>query len=348
MMASMILTTAAAIVTLCLPGMSGEAVIDAGRGPVAVQIPADYDESNPAPIIMLLHGYMNSGADIEAWMQFGPIVDEFGFLLLAPDGTVDCLGQPFWNATDGCCNFCGSGVDDSGYLRALIEELREQFVVDDNRIYLVGHSNGGFMAHRMACDHAETVAAIASLAGATFLDASDCMASEPVHVLQLHGTADPVIDYNGGCIFGAGCYPGAVETCVQWAGTNGCQLAGEPDATPINIDAGIPGAETSVTRWTDGCASGGSAELWTIQGGAHSPPLVSDFSRVIVEYLYAHPKRSACGADLDGNGDVGVVDLVELITAWGPCPGCPADLDQDGDVGVSDLVELVLAWGPCN
>jgi hypothetical protein len=54
-----------------------------------------------------------------------------------------------------------------------------------------------------------------------------------------------------------------------------------------------------------------------------------------------------CPGDLDGDGEVGVSDLVALILAWGPCSGCAADLDGNGAVGVSDLVALVLAWGPC-
>ena len=57
-----------------------------------------------------------------------------------------------------------------------------------------------------------------------------------------------------------------------------------------------------------------------------------------------------CPADLDGSGDVGVSDFLELLGAWGPCPpkgDCPADFDGSGDVGVSDFLELLGNWGPC-
>ncbi len=54
-----------------------------------------------------------------------------------------------------------------------------------------------------------------------------------------------------------------------------------------------------------------------------------------------------CPADLDGDGSVGVSDLLELLASWGPCKGCPADFDGNGDVGVSDLLTLLANWGPC-
>ena len=100
--------------------------------------------------------------------------DQEGFLYLHPDGTTDCLGDPFWNATDACCNFCGSSVDDVAFLSAVLDAIEAQFTVDPRRIFLIGHSNGGFMSYRMACEHADRVAAIASLAGATWFDPLDC------------------------------------------------------------------------------------------------------------------------------------------------------------------------------
>ncbi len=54
-----------------------------------------------------------------------------------------------------------------------------------------------------------------------------------------------------------------------------------------------------------------------------------------------------CPADFDGSGDVGFGDLVQLLSAWGPCTGCPQDLDGDDTVGFSDLVFVLSAWGAC-
>ncbi len=81
--------------------------------------------------------------------------------------TKDSKGNEFWNATDACCNADGSTVDDSGYLSALLWDIRAQYNVDPNRVYVFGHGNGGFMAYRMACDHSLQVSGVASLGGAT-------------------------------------------------------------------------------------------------------------------------------------------------------------------------------------
>ena len=332
---------------------SGEAAqagdtIDAGRGPLTVHVPASYDGSTPTPLVILLHGYTNTGQEVEDWMQFAGLVDQYEFLYLYPTGTSDFLGNPFWNATDACCDLFGSGVDDAGYLRDVISRMQADYNVDPDSIHFAGHSNGGFMSYRMACDYADVVSSIASLAGATYLDPGDCTPVLPVHTLQIHGTADTVIPYGGGCVPLGGCHPGAVATVETWAAYDGCTLAGQADPTPIDIDATIPGDETDIVRYDTGCLAGGSAELWTVNGGPHSPTFSADYNNLVIEWLLAHHRSpTGCTADLDGNGDVGINDFLDLLAAWGPNPGHPADLDGDGHVGISDFLELLANWGPC-
>ncbi len=262
-------------------------VIDLGRGPVTVNVPPSYDPSVPAPLVMLLHGYTSSGLETETYFQLTPLSDELGFLYVYPDGTADLSGNRFWNATDACCDFFFSGVDDSGYLRALIDEIAVQLSVDPARIFVTGHSNGGFMSYRMACDHGEILDAVVSLAGATFDDPADCTPQDPVRVLQIHGTADATILYDGGATPG-GPYPGAVATTEQWATHNGCSLTADTSPLPIDLEGGIPGNETTITRYADGCQPGGMAELWTIAGGGHVPELSADFRPLVADFLLDH------------------------------------------------------------
>ena len=113
-------------------------------------------------------------------------------LYATPNGTQDLLALRFWNATDACCDFFGSGVDDSTYLANLVAAIDSAVGVDPRRRFFVGHSNGGFMSYRMACDHADEVAAVVSIAGATFDDTADCAPVRPVSTLQIHGTSDTV------------------------------------------------------------------------------------------------------------------------------------------------------------
>ncbi len=321
--------------------------IDAGRGPIAVHVPASYDGSTPTPVVILLHGFTNTGQEVEDWMQFASLVDEYEFLYLYPTGTSGLFG-PFWNATDACCDLFNSGVNDARYLRDVITEMQANYNVDPDSIHFAGHSNGGFMSYRMACDYADVVASIASLAGATWLDPADCTPAEPVYTLQIHGTADTVIPYGSGCVPLGGCHPGAVQTTETWATYDGCSLVGQADPTPIDIDAAIPGDETDIVRYDTACLPGGSAELWTIDGGPHSPTLSADYNNLVIEWLLAHTKPGpACPADIDGSGDVGINDFLDLLAAWGPNPGHPADLDGDDVVGINDFLQLLADWGPC-
>lgn len=266
------------------PIASADIIIDLGRGPVTIHVPSSYQPGTPTAVVMLLHGYTSSGAETEAYLQLQPWAERLGFIYLHPDGTSDFLGNNFWNATNACCDFFGTGVDDSGYLRALLDEVASQLTIDPERIFILGHSNGGFMAHRMACDHAGLVRAIASLAGATYDNPASCAPQAPVRVLQIHGTADGTIGYNGG-FTPSGQYPGAIATVETWAEENGCALTPDTSLPAIDLEGALAGAETTITRYPEGCAEGGSAELWTIVGGGHVPALSASFNLLVLDFL---------------------------------------------------------------
>ncbi len=322
-----------------------DGTIDAGRGPIKVHVPASYDGSTPTPLVILLHGYTSTGQAVENWMQFVSLVDQYEFLYLYPTGTTDLLGNPFWNATDACCDLFGTGINDARYLRDVITEVQNNYNVDPTSIHFTGHSNGGFMSYRMACDYADVVASIASLAGATYLDPLDCSPFMPVHTLQIHGTADTVIAYGGGCIPLSACYPSAVQTVETWAGYDGCSLVGTADPTPIDIDATIPGDETDIVRYDTGCLPGGSAELWTVNGGPHSPTFSADYNNLVIEWLLAHNRSSPpCPGDLDDSGDVGIGDFLIVLGLWGT-PG--GDVTGDGLTNIDDFLVIIGSWGPC-
>ncbi len=325
--------------------LGGDPFIDLGRGPVAIHVPLEYDPAYPAPLVLLLHGYTSSGQSAENYLLLSPLADEFGFLYLHPNGIKDQGGYRFWNATDACCDFDGSGVDDSGYLRALVDEIKTLYNVDERRVYFIGHSNGGFMSYRMACDHADTVAAVISFAGATYYDLDACTPPEPVNVLQIHGTADTAIKYDGDFLGGLP-IPGAVMSVEHWANYDDCAVIGDPTPPPLDLDRNIPGDETLVTRYATDCQPSGSAELWTIVGGSHTPALSDDFSRLMIEYLLAHPKPSDCPADINADDIVDIVDLLAVIAAWGQ-GGVAADINEDGAVDVFDILDLLAVWGPC-
>jgi polyhydroxybutyrate depolymerase len=267
-----------------------------GSRPVKLYVPTGYT-GKPAPLVILLHGYSASGAAEDLYLDLRPVAEEKNVLYAHPDGTVNPAGYRFWNATDGCCNFYGSTVDDSTYLESLVKEIGTRYSVDPKRVYFFGHSNGAFMSYRMACDHADTVAAIASLAGAMWEDPSKCKPSSPVTVLEIHGTADMTIGYDGGTTAapdagagGGGVYPSATTTVGDWVTLDGCASAPDTSQPNIDIETSLPGAETKVTRWATGCRSSTQVDLWSIQGGSHVPGFAPSFAPMVFDFLLAHPK----------------------------------------------------------
>jgi polyhydroxybutyrate depolymerase len=285
--------TRTSLVLACLllagAGASTGQTVTAGRGDLPLTVPSSYTADTPAPLIVLLHTYGRTGKIQDDYMGLSALADAYGFIMVAPDGTPSqAANNPlFWNASSACCNWEGQELDDSTYLLHLIEAVKADYAIDPKRVFVVGHSNGAFMAHRLAHDHSEVIAAIVSIAGA---DQSETRPtpSSPVHVLQIHGDADTAIAYEGGEIRGNS-YPSANQTVMNWATRNGCTTTGTHSGT-LDLDTSLASMESTVTRYTSACLPGGSAELWTIAGGAHIPELSDHFTRLVVEWVLGHPK----------------------------------------------------------
>ena len=270
-------------------GVATAQSVDAGRGELPLTVPSSYADDSAAPLIVLLHTYGRTGARQDEYMSLSALADDYGFIMVAPDGTPsEAENNPrYWNASAACCAWGGKELDDSGYIAGIIDMVKKEYTIDPKRVYIIGHSNGAFMAHRLAHDHSGTIAAIVSLAGAD-QSVERPTPPHPVHVLQIHGDADSAISYEGGDIRG-GAYPGARQSVENWAARNGCEGEGS-DAGMLDLVQTLAGMESTVTRYTNGCKAGGSAELWTIAGGAHVPELSGHFTRLVVEWLLAHPK----------------------------------------------------------
>ena len=259
--------------------------------PYNFHVPTGYDKSKPTPLVILLHGYSASGAVQEAYFKLTPVSDAHTFLYAYPDGTIDSSGNRFWNATDACCNFFGSPVDDVAYLNAIIDDVERKYNVDTKRVYLVGHSNGGFMSHRMACDASPRIAALVALAGDNWKDMSKCNPTSPVAALQVHGTLDTTVQYGGGdgVVVGAPPYPSAHDSIATWAVRNGCPGDLAATGVTLDLDSVLPGNETRVEGWS-GCPKGIDVQLWSIQGAGHIPNFNSSWGESVWGFFSAHPK----------------------------------------------------------
>jgi polyhydroxybutyrate depolymerase len=229
----------------------------------AIQVPPN--TTGRLPFVLWLHGLGSSGAELTRGLGVRALANERHFAYAAPDGAIDSKQRHFWNASPACCNFDSSTVDHVAELGKLVAAARQHPSVDPARIYVVGFSNGGFMAHRLACD-VPGITAIASIAGAG--PNASCAPKAPVAILQVHGDADDAVRYAGGRVLGnttLEAHPSALDTVRGWAKRNGCQ--GEPK-TPgtLDLQEKLTGPETVISAFV-GCTR--PVELWTVRGGNH-------------------------------------------------------------------------------
>jgi polyhydroxybutyrate depolymerase len=227
-----------------------------------IYVPAIYTGSSARPLIINMHGYTSNALQQQYYSNFMPIADTANFLMVYPNGTYSS-GQRFWNA-----GMSSALVDDKGFISHLIDSLKLQYNIDMNAVYATGMSNGGYMSHTLACELSNRITAIASVTGSIFTTqyGSLCHPTRPVPVMQIHGTADPTVPYNGNV--SGGTMP--IDSVVHyWVTKNGCN--------PTAAFSNVPNTNTG-----DGCTAehyvysngtmGSSVELYKVIGGEHTWP----------------------------------------------------------------------------
>jgi polyhydroxybutyrate depolymerase len=268
------------------PGSFGTVELD--DRPFSLAVPSGYDADEPAPLVVSLHGYTQDGARTANYLGLTAQSEQRGFLLAYPDGLVDGDGNHYWNATDGCCDFDGTGNDDVAYLASVIETVQDQYAVDPQRVFVIGHSNGGFMALRMACERADLIAAAVSVAGQMPADASSCTPERPVSVLQVHADTDEVIHYDGGMGGTGKPYPSTAQTVADWQRLDECGAT--PAEGTADYESRVAGAETVTSTWS--CADGSEVGLWTVTGSQHYPTWSPQFAPDVADWMLAHGRTS--------------------------------------------------------
>lgn len=242
--------------------------IGAGQGrPTEVLLPDDYSIERRYPLVILLHGFGANGALQDFVFRLGDRVTRNQFILVRPDGTMNQNGERFWNGTPECCDFGQTDVDDVAYIAALIAEAKQLYAVDPARVRLAGHSNGGYMSYRYACEGTAPVDRIAVLAGSTFIDAGECRNPAEIDLLHMHGTRDDTILYEAnlprGEVSGVPTI-GAEATVARWAARAGCRAEAEVVEMRDHhnrLRVGDDPAESDIVRYND-CADGRLIELW--------------------------------------------------------------------------------------
>ena len=228
-----------------------------------VHIPATYDTSRSFPLLIALHGRLGTGKKMIKQTDFNRIADRERFIVVYPEGF-----KRGWADGRGITHADNQGVDDVAFIDRLIKVLQEKFSVDHTRIYVAGHSNGGFMAQRMAIERSHKFAAVAVVAASlSEWLASRFTPSRPMPVSFINGTDDPVTPYEGGRQPGGARVLSVEDTVKTWAHFNGCNKS--PEVQEIH---GINGA-TLVSVFTYvSCQNHSQVKLYKIEGGGHVWP----------------------------------------------------------------------------
>lgn len=221
-----------------------------------VHLPTNYDDSQSYPFVYNLHGFTSNATQQQLYSGMNSTANENGFIVCYPNGLISS-----WNVG---WNF-GSNSDDVGFLLALVDSLALDYNINTDRLYSCGMSNGGFMSYRLACELSENFAAVASVTGSIVPSMLDqCDPSRSIPVMQIHGTADPTVDYNGSFI------GSPIEEVVEfWVEKNGCN----PIADTLQLEDINTSDESTVERitYTEG-VDGTEVVFYKIEGGAHTWP----------------------------------------------------------------------------
>ncbi|MEM6967463.1 MAG: PHB depolymerase family esterase, partial [Bacteroidota bacterium] len=229
-----------------------------------VFLPSDYQEGVSLPMIFNLHGFGSNGTQQLLYSTFNLVADTANVIVVYPEG-LDRTTSFGWNGTHWNSYF-GTDGDDLGFLNLLIDQVYTDYNIDLTRVYSTGMSNGGFMSYRLACELSNRITAIASVTGnATFEQLDNCTPSRPVPILQIHGTDDDIVPYNGTPLFS----PSIPDLIDFWVTYNNC------DTDPIVVDIDdtdmTDNSTAQILQYNNG---DDDSEVWlyVVDGGTHTWP----------------------------------------------------------------------------
>ena len=236
--------------------------------------PENVNLSSKSPVIFELHGWAASSFEMRNYTSITSLADEVGAIVIHPEGLAipnsGAFGenQESWNSGVCCGDAKAQDINDSGFLIKLINNITQEYPVDENRIYFTGWSNGCQMSQRMALEASHLIAAVACTSG--YLGFTDDSQYSPIPIMEMHGVLDEIAQYtnSGRLTFFEedartieAIQNGAVENLYDWAAFNNCD-------GPI-ADSNDPNAVYSIQRFTS-CENNTEVALFTSYSGGHN------------------------------------------------------------------------------
>ena len=256
-------------------------------------IPASYNSSTAVPLVLNLHGRGSTSAQQLFYGDFRSIADTANFIMVLPQGTVhSSWGATFWNA------YFGQPVNDINFLSELIDTISQNYNIDQDRIHATGMSNGGYMSLALAAGLDNKIASVASVTGTmTVIFPSSPVNTKPISVLQIHGTADSTVKYNGDIS------SQSVNSVLNyWKTHNNTTTTPIIDSVPnINLSD-----NSTAIKYTYGGGNSNTEVIhYKVVGGEHTWPGAAvnigvtnkDFnaSDVIWKFFNKHPRTNSVG-----------------------------------------------------
>lgn len=260
-------------------------------------VPATYRPEKAAPLLFLLHGGGGIGRRMLSFTGFDLLAEREGIIVVSPDGI-----ERHWNDGRAGTGYKAhnEGVDDVGYIAALIDKISSEYKVDKKRIFAAGISNGGMMSYRLGMEIPHRIAAIAPVVAAVPESLSHELSTEskrgrPSPAIIFNGTADPLVPFDGGDVHLHNRKLGRVlsvpESVRLWSKRMGC--SGKPKVSYVPVkDEGMKVSKTeydSCSSRSSGISANTNASaspspsantnlsrvdliLYTIEGGGHTWP----------------------------------------------------------------------------
>jgi polyhydroxybutyrate depolymerase len=253
-----------------------------------IHIPDSVRKNKPAPLVIVIHGAQANAQKAEQITGMSVKSENEGFIVAYPNGTgiKNYKGTKTWNAGNCCGPAYIMQINDVGFISELINEIQKNYNIDKKRIYILGISNGGMLAYILTCKLSDKIASIADITGA--MNITDCSPTQPVSVLIVHGTADPVIRYEGGKPLNNPDWIRRLDNPTSyalsfWSRYNQCSQ------TPTRNQYGDIIKETYTN-----CSNETEVTLYTIVGGGHYyPETINNRSSadIVWEFFKSHPKK---------------------------------------------------------
>ena len=244
---------------------NGSIAVDGLTRTYTLNLPPNYYEDSDFSLVIAMHGGGGTANQFESSGKLTEKANAAKFIVVYPNGVKGngILRAQTWNA-GGCCDYAAEhNINDVKFISQLIDHLVAAYKINPKKVYATGHSNGGMMAYRLACELSDKIAAIAPNSS-TMVVTQPCNASRAVPVLHMHSMLDSNVPYTGGVGTGfSNHYNPPLDSVFQvWSLKNAC-------ATQAQII--VNNSSYKLTKWTD-CSNNTSIQYYLTKEGGHAWP----------------------------------------------------------------------------